>query len=355
MGKSTNIEWTRSDDGSPGNTWNPADGCSRASEGCRNCFIERQTPFRVAHRRFNGPQIGATTGVQLHPNRLMAPLRWRMPSRVFVCSMADLFHAEIPGEYIAQIFAVMALARQHTFQVLTKRHGRMRSLLRNSGFQQQVYEAWGRLETPKGRPAKEDWPSPEWPLPNVWLGVSTEDQKHADLRIPALFDTPAAVRFVSAEPLLGPLDIGDYVTYGGCGDCDCDHGCQGIGANLDWVIVGGESGPGSRPMHPDWARSLRDQCVTAEVPFFFKQWGDWVPESLSLHRDTAPAAFLSADGRTRLLVDGKPVEPPMAPNGDITIRKVGKKRGGRVLDRRIWEQFPVAPGIETSVGVRGRQ
>lgn len=309
----TSIEWTRSDDGSPGKTWSPADGCSRISEGCLNCYIERQTPFRIAHRKFESTHIGATTGVQLHPNRLTAPLTWRKPHRVFVCSMADLFHDAIPDQYIAQIFAVRALATKQTFQVLTKRHARMRSLLNNDQF---IRTVWNECDSLPQRYKHPD--ALTWPLPNVWAMVTAENQQLADLRIPYLRDTPAAIRGVSAEPLLSPIIMP----------------LKGI----DWVIAGGETGPGARPMRPQWVQSLRDQCLEADVAFFFKQWGDFepvlpdVPDNRCASKDylvTDTAFVRIAD------TDGQPPKEPFT-----TMRRVGKKRAGRVLDRRIWDQFP---------------
>lgn len=339
MGDKTRIEWADA-------TWSPVTGCTRVSDGCLNCYIERSTPIRVAGRKFDGEGIGSSLAVQLHPNRLDWPLRKRGGKKIFVCSQADLFHDKVPDEYIAEVFAVMACSfcwdkPTHTFQLLTKRHARMRSLLSSDEFRTKVARiAAGMSED--GDNIHDAIYFHYWPLPNVWLGVSAEDQKSADLRIPALLDTPAAVRWISAEPLLGPINLDDHLRYGGCGDCDCDHGCQGVGASIDWLVVGGESGAGARPMHPDWARSLRDQCVAAGVPFLFKQWGEWVPERLGLHGNNTPAAFLSTGGHVRPLINGKPAFPPMAPAGDMTVRRVGKKRAGRELDGRIWDQFPEA-------------
>ena len=277
MGK-TSIEWTEY-------TWNPMTGCDKVSPGCDNCYAET---FAERWRGTEGHYFENGFDVQLRPKMLELPLRWTRPRRIFVNSMSDLFHDLIPDDYIARVFAVMALAEQHTFQVLTKRHGRMRSLLRDREFQQQVYEAWGVLETPKNLPTMEDWEWPGWPLPNVWLGVSTENQQWADIRIPALLDTPAAVRWISAEPLLGPIDL--HKVKAACTSChgtgtgwgkvpdgrwmetDCGA-CEGSGCGLDWVVVGGESGPGARPMQWAWAISLRDQCAAAGVPFLFKQSG----------------------------------------------------------------------------------
>lgn len=334
MGEKTGIEWTDA-------TWSPVTGCTRVSDGCMNCYIERSTPIRVAGRKFDGEGIGSSLAVQLHPNRLDWPLRKRDGKKIFVCSQADLFHSDVPDEYIAKVFAVMALAPQHTFQVLTKRHGRMRALLSSERFPGLVYMAINAL-LEHGNPlrindiaimaALDGFARGQFKvLPNVWLGVSAEDQKYADLRIPALLDTPAAVRWISAEPLLGPINL--YTD-------PIEAASPFWGSQLDWVVVGGESGTGARPMHPDWARSLRDQCVAAGVPFLFKQWGEWVPERLGLHGCNAPAAFLSTDGQVRLLVDGKPAHAPFAPAGDMTIRRVGKKRAGRELDGRTWDQYP---------------
>lgn len=249
MSDKTGIEWTDA-------TWNPVTGCTKlspASPGCANCYAStfaerfRGTPGHYFERGFD---------VQLRPEKLDQPLRWRRPRRIFVNSMSDLFHDQVPDEYIAKVFAIMLLAQRHTFQVLTKRHGRMRALLNSHAFWTRVlYEALDP-ELPAGD--RDGLQLSLHYLPNVWLGVSTENQQWADIRIPALLDTPAAVRFISAEPLLGPIDL-DAIPV--------------RGPDLDWVIVGGESGPGARPMHPDWARGLRDQCNQTGVPFLFKQAG----------------------------------------------------------------------------------
>jgi protein gp37 len=227
---------------------------------------------------------------------------------VFVNSMSDLFHADVPDEFIARVWAVMAATPQHTYQVLTKRHGRMRSLLNRgtvgtAGFFDDVEQAMAEFThaEPSG-----------WPLPNVWLGCSVEDQKRADLRIPALLETPAAVRFLSCEPLLGPVslarpdgEVNQGFRGGRCGAAPGSCGDNTCRTGIDWVIAGGESGPGARPMHPDWARSLRDQCTAAGVPFFFKQWGEWV------HRKDS-----------------------------VELVRVGKKQAGRELDGRVWDEYP---------------
>lgn len=298
MSDKTAIEWTDA-------TWNPVTGCDRVSPGCDHCYAES-----IAHRFAGTKAYPDGFKVTLRPERLDQPLRWKRPRKVFVNSMSDLFHKDIPDEYIARVFAVMALAQQHTFQVLTKRHGRMRSLLNSDAFVDLFGEALYTFEHPTGEETAE--PISQWPLPNVWVGVSVEDQQRADLRIPALLATPAAVRFLSCEPLLGPVDLNASSFIGG----DWLKG-------LDWVIVGGESGPGARPMHPDWARSLRDQCTAARVPFLFKQWGEWVTEDQSPEDITLPATSWAHLG------DDQP-----------SVYKVGKKAAWRELDGRTWDQYP---------------
>lgn len=492
MGDKTSIEWTDA-------TWNPVTGCTRVSEGCRNCYMARTVP-----RQGQDPWT-----VVLHPDRLEQPLRWKKPRRIFVNSLSDLFHEDVPGEFLDQVFAIMALARDHTFQCLSKRPERMRAYLSNPDtpgrvaravdivevareiaamgepkiepvpgypgylvsdhgdvFSQEgsptcircgnpmpdgiarrlycgkkcrqldaYYKNTGRqTERQEGafrpmklmpgedghqrvmlycdgkatrelvhrlvltvfdRPPREgeqgchrngdptnnalpnirwgsqshNWndrkrhgiyrsyskltheqvaeirrraglknsaasigrhfgvsdtqirniirgdqwatePGVEWPLPNFWAGVSVENQATADARIPLLLQTPASVRFVSAEPLLDITDIRAYLAR--AVPFDPYHGNR-----IDWVIVGGESGPGARPMHPTWARSLRDQCVVAGVPYFFKQHGEY---------------------RERTEQDPKRLMDPWV--GDRFMTKVGKKAAGRVLDGRTWNEFP---------------
>ena len=257
MGK-TAIQWTDE-------TWNPITGCSKVSQGCKHCYAERLFPRVYRERKF--------TSIQCHEDRLMQPLHWRKPRRVFVNSMGDLFHEDVPVQFIMRVFAVMAQCPQHQFQILTKRPGRMQAILRGKYFPGKFWDAAmvaGDLSSPPTGIV--------YPLSNVWLGTSVEDQQTADERIPWLLETPATLRFVSYEPALGPVDFEAFF-------CTYDHNGESNGPRcnpdgspaLGWVIVGGESGPYARPMHPDWARSLRDQCVRAGVPFFFKQWGAYVP------------------------------------------------------------------------------
>lgn len=279
MSANTQIEWTD-------RTWNPVRGCSVVSPGCVNCYA-----MKFAHR-FNGPgkpyegltkQTKAgpqwTGQVRLVEDALLEPLKWRKPARVFVNSMSDLFHADVPDEFIVRAFAVMALAPRHTFQILTKRPSRMLEWMTSRGRAADVAIAVFRrfqVLAEADRNAREA--VAVWPLPNVWLGVSVEDQQRADERIPLLLQTPAAVRFISAEPLLGPVNLHPWLTgheQAGTPFDGAPHvgGCVAYTPPLDWVIVGGESGPGARRCDVAWVRSVVRQCREVSVPVFVKQLG----------------------------------------------------------------------------------
>ena len=309
---STKIEWTDE-------TWNPVRGCSIVSKGCTHCYAMRQ-----AHR-FSGPgqpYEGLTTmskggpvwtgKVRLVPELLDAPLRWTKPRRVFVNSMSDLFHEDVPHEFIARLFATMMEARQHTFQILTKRPERMLATMKQ--FVDENDEFGGELPD-------------DVPPRNVWLGVSVEDQASADERIALLLQTPAAVRWISAEPLLGPIPNMDVHLVvrryrDGRYYASEDGPDGGMLTRLHWIVAGGESGPRARPSHPDWFRSLRDQCAAAGVPFFFKQWGEWAPNCL-------------CDSRTAHR-DIKRPEP-----GKLgCMFHCGKRAAGRLLDGRTHDEYP---------------
>jgi protein gp37 len=218
MAERSAIEWTDA-------TWNPVTGCTKVSPGCKHCYAET---FAERWRGIPGHPYEQGFDLRLWPERLGLPLRWKSPRMIFVNSMSDLFHEEVPDEYIDRVFETMAAAPRHTFQVLTKRADRL--------------AAWHAE-----RPAVHG-------LNNVWLGVSVEDRRYGLPRIPSLRSVRAAVRFLSVEPLLE--DLGELPLAG-----------------IDWVIVGGESGPGARPMRREWVESIRDQCLATNVPFFFKQWG----------------------------------------------------------------------------------
>lgn len=320
----TKIEWAEE-------TWNPVTGCSPISEGCRNCYAERMSK-RLAGRC--GYPEYFPFWVTLHPDKLEQPLRWKKPRMIFVCSMGDLFHEDVPEIEIMRVFAVMADAQQHTYLVLTKRPERMKEVLTSPSIANDVW-----LMTNTG--ISED--KPIWPLPNVWLGVTAENQARADERIPVLLQIPAAVRFVSIEPMLGTVNLtliggdrfgwgrtdavnGLYYVRANPTECGCEWETQHIN-KLDWVICGGETGPGARPMHPDWVRSLRDQCKEAGVPFFFKSWGEWMPSY-----QTGATFELSRLKTDEVVMSG--------PGHGVVMKKVGKKAAGRLLDGQEWNQYP---------------
>lgn len=312
MGDKTGIQWTDA-------TWNPIRGCSRVSEGCRNCYAE------TVANRFKGPgqpyegliaKGGQWNGrITVVDSAMEQPLRWRKPRRIFVNSMSDLFHENVPYQVIDQVFAVMAMAlvNNHKFQILTKRPQRMLEYLNDNNLHGRIIDAAREMDNARGTWITEGYLVAYrklWPLPNVWLGVSVEDQKTADERIPLLLQTPAAVRWISAEPLIGPIDFsGMWVPH----ENPAMH--WNMLEALDWVVVGGESGANARPMHLYWARTLRDQCQSAGTPFFFKQWGEH-----------APNWFCDEDGKYN--------------GGPIWMDRMGKKRAGRLLDGREWNEYP---------------
>ena len=317
MGDKTGIQWTDA-------TWNPIRGCSRVSEGCRNCYAE------TVANRFKGPgqpyegliaKGGQWNGSITVVEHLMDwPLRKRKPMRIFVNSMSDLFHQNVPFDVIRRIMLQMAFANHHTYQVLTKRPARML----------EFFEWWG-TEAKRSFAAE---------MPHVWLGVSVEDQATADERIPLLLQTPAAVRWISAEPLLGKVTLPPLCDLSACGDhggSRCDNAtCHA--RVLDWVVVGGESGPHARPMHPEWARSLRDQCRDAGVPFFFKQWGEWADA------DNGPEDDFAYHGKHDCWVhfNGGYHTGKMGVDffNCYPMYRIGKKSAGRLLDGREWNEYP---------------
>lgn len=383
MSKS-NIEWTTE-------TWNPIVGCSVLSPGCTNCYA-----MKMAHRieamnleaesRGKGksaPQYDGTTRVVngkavwtgklalAGDNVLLAPLKRKKPTTYFVNSMSDLFHEDAPDQWIDRIFAVMALCPQHTFQVLTKRAERMR------GYMDRLYGAeasprgfvcppWSNLLNQVERRWMDADPSymadirplllrglqggrtlPNGPLPNVWLGVSTEDQKRADERIPHLLQTPAAVRFISAEPLLGHIAL-HALNLATPTPCDALRGVQCVPDDshdgfhnepmnkLDWVIVGGESGPDARPMHPEWVRTIRDWCQATGVSFFFKQWGEWRQRDC-VHVGREHAVFNPDGSLTMGVGAGTAVE---CLRTHVVMERMGKRRAGRLLDGITHDAMP---------------
>lgn len=334
MADTSAIEWTDA-------TWNVLTGCSLESPGCIGCYAMKLAGSRL---RNHPSRIGLTrptktgpvwTGeVRFNEMWLRQPLEWKRPREIFVCAHSDLFHPKVPQHVLDQIFAVMALAGHHTFQVLTKRHERMRTYFWDDGvggWKERVL-AWMEALKPS------DWwngnvlqarheLATNGVLPNVWLGVSAEDQKRATQRIPYLLSTPAAHRYVSCEPLIGEINLEDvFPDLPGTMNALTGEARHLLGerrqvAKLDWVIVGGESGPRARPMHVKWARKLRDQCDRAGVMFMFKQWGNWVPEGQYQHREIgAPQSHRFADG--------------------LLAYRMAKGQAGRRLDGHLHDDVP---------------
>ena len=348
MADKSNIEWTDA-------TWNPVVGCSIVSPGCTNCYamqmaarIESMSEARrpggtlgpMTHyygttKRVNGNAVWNGKVALAPDNILTAPLRWKRPRKIFVNSMGDLFHEAIPDEWIDRVFAVMALCPQHTFQVLTKRAERLRdyclALPSRSVAVAQAAVWLGVWDDPDGIAVTVN-DLIDRPLPNVWLGVSCERQHEWDERKEHLRNTPAAVHFASFEPLLGaviePRPMSDFI---------------------QWGIVGGESGPKARPMHPQWARDIQDQCEAAGVAFFMKQWGEWLPWSQfvyanNVHDDPEQTKFATREwGNNKWTDVGRPMWCDTA-DGNIDdqqcVARVGKKAAGRLLDGVEYNSFP---------------
>jgi len=331
-------------------TWNPVRGCTRVSAGCMNCYAESMAArFCGAGQPYEGtinPETKRWNGnIKLVPEHLQDPLRWKRPRMVFVNSMSDLFHESVPDEFIDQVFAVMALAKQHTFQVLTKRTERMLDYLRLSAVRDKwvrAGDAFAESMEPQryanlshiGDPGNKVSVFTQFPLPNVWLGISVENQEAADARIPLLLQTPAAVHWISVEPMLGAVSC--TVPFDGNRVDMLQREFPGH-PRIDWVVCGGESGPNARPIHPDWARSLRDQCAEAGVPFLFKQWGEWAPHQARAGGDEGGdlrrghVRYLQGDGREP---DGH------FRKGDAAVARIGKKAAGRLLDGVLHDGYP---------------
>lgn len=342
MADHSSIEWTDA-------TWNPITGCSVVSPGCTNCYAMRLAGTRLKHidsrkglTRDSKAGPVWTGEVRLNRQWLYQPFDWKKPRRIFVCAHGDLFAENVPDDWILDVFTVMAAADHHTYQVLTKRADRMREFLSRRDLLDDIYANW---YTFTGKPAEVY----SWPLHNVWCGVSAEDQKRADERVLDLLATPAKLRFVSAEPLLGRIDFGKIIraaTFAGKLHPD------GKTCPIGWMIVGGESGPGARPMHPDWVRQIRDDFTAAGVPFFFKQWGEYLPVGQSLPGcGKVHGATAVKPGRMKLHYGGTPQQAPKrayaergvefasTADGRLTFR-VGKKAAGRLLDGIEHSEFP---------------
>ncbi|MED5546090.1 MAG: phage Gp37/Gp68 family protein [Pseudomonadota bacterium] len=333
MADGTRIEWTEA-------TWNPITGCSIASPGCTNCYAMKLAGTRMKrHESRAGLTQDSKAGpvwtgeVRFNENWLDQPVRWKRGRMIFVCAHGDLFHESVPDAWIDRVFSVMANAPQHTFQVLTKRSGRMRRYL--TALPERIRD----MHCDPGL----DFSS--LPLPNVWLGVSVEDQARADERVADLRATPAAMRWLSCEPLLEEISFDP---------CELSA--------IDWIVVGGESGKGARPMHPDWVRSLRDQCAVAcGVPFFFKQWGDWAPicemsdEAIDAAYYPAPERRPDASRQCKVdqcvlhrnadRFDGRAMfnRPAFEQgSGAMTMMAIGKRKAGRAIDGLEHDEYPEA-------------
>lgn len=372
MGDNSKIEWTEA-------TWNPIVGCSVVSPGCTNCYAMKwagwrmednpRTPhYRGTTQKSKGGHVWTGKVALASHDTITAPIRWKRPRRIFVNSMGDLFHESVPDDWIDKVFAVMALSPQHTFQMLTKRAERMREYCSLPDRMFRI--AATSQEWPTFQDAIQHIPIFERTIsgkffPNVWLGVSAEDQQRADERIPALLETPAAIRFVSAEPLLGEIDLRGYIpvvwSHGAQRWCHPDdfHAFECTLSepagddeenqlpSLDWIIAGGESGPGARPMHPAWPRLIRNQCKAAGVPFFFKQWGEWLP----WEPEHGPC-WKAQNGRSEDSHVLFPTDFDNAHNWDdglsyiaqgvsqAAFQRVGKVRSGRLLDGSEWNGTP---------------
>jgi protein gp37 len=395
MATDTKIEWADK-------TWSPIIGCDRVSPGCHGCYAISQARIRTFNphpkisQAFAGTvdvidgRVDWTGQVNQLEDRLTQPLTWRKPAKIFVNSLSDLFHKNVDHDFIVKVFATMALTPQHTYQLLTKRHARMRTVLTDNctcgnghlpGFHFRSAMAWAVSKANPDRipgvpdDAEQRINATAWPLPNLHLGVSVEDQHWADIRIPALLDTPAAVRWISAEPLLGPIRLSaSWIPIPADFRTVQLADILGIARpeRLDWVVAGGESGPKARPAHPDWFRSLRDQCAAADVRFLFKQWGEWGPapfivrvcdpetgwqgtdEELAAAKVDSEARgathvhtgnWYDEDGERRYHlheIGHKPwsLERVGLPEGTAAIRRWGKKRAGRELDGRTHDAFP---------------
>jgi protein gp37 len=339
MADGSTIEWTDA-------TWQPITGCSIVSPGCTNCYAMKLAGGRLKrHPSRKGLTQDSKAGpvwtgeVRFNEQWLAQPLKWSKPRRIFVCAHGDLFAEKVPDEWIDRVFAVMALAPQHTFQVLTKRAGRMRDYITSrKAFKHRENIRWiGNVQIEKN---SHYGGTIRWPLPNVWLGVSVEDQARADERIPHLMAAPTAVRFLSCEPLLGPINLRGNINR------------EIYPHAISWVITGGESGPHARGAIREWYRSIRDQCQAAGVAYFHKQNGEFIDADEWLDglvcgiakngerwRPERPLSYCDAEwlaeslgwtGRFEHHSDGS------------TLIRVGKHAAGRLLDGKTWSEFPDA-------------
>lgn len=321
MSENSKISWTDA-------TWNPTLGCERESPGCAGCYAVKEVNRMagnpnpkissvnsgLVHKLGNG-KLDWTGEITTVPDRLQAPLRWKSPRRIFVNSLSDLFHPKVQDAFIDAVFATMAIASQHTYQILTKHPGRMAAYFsdlseRDMAIGQAVIDHFDVMFTGDPECVSDDFTYFALPLPNVWLGTSVENQEYADKRIPHLLRTPAAVRFLSCEPLLGPINLetltGRFTDDEAANTRIFERLIDGIG----WVIVGGESGPGARDFDIAWARIIQEQCKTAGVPYFLKQMG-----SNAIGKITSASESAVRLNGGRWLLDKKGADPNEWPEG----------------------------------------
>lgn len=339
MADNSRIEWTDA-------TWNPITGCSVISPGCKHCYAMKLAGGRLQHHPSRtGLTVDTDAGpvwtgeVRLNTQWLDQPIRWSRRRMIFVCAHGDLFHPSVPDAWIDTVFGVMWAclygrdgAPGHVFQVLTKRAERMREYLSVDRRQ-----AWARAAVQYGGGDDPDGlydqvALAECPHPRIWLGLSTENQATADERIPHLLQTPAAVRWISAEPLLEALNLAFWL--------DRLPAVVDGRPRLDWVVLGGESGRGARAMHPKWVQSLRDQCESADVPFLFKQWGEWLPMCQQERSDAFPEVV--ADRANGAPMSGYPAERVHQWSGSTESYRTGKHNSGRRLDGLLHDGYPMS-------------
>lgn len=358
MGENSKIEWTD-------HTFNPWRGCTKVSPGCANCYAEtlsKRNPWLL------GEWGNGKRRVQASEAMWGEPLRWARAAReagdgrrpkVFCASLGDWLDEEVHLEWLARLLSTIHATPELDWLLLTKRPQNwgvrvLAACLHMAGYQDGQMDRTPTAPEMPGGQMVWDWVKEGRPPHNVWVGTSVEDQPRADERIPLLLKIPARVRFLSCEPLLGALDLEAFLVRNAklrrCPEClyftnrlteeVCPNDGRMLGEDLaiDWVICGGESGPGARPMHPDWARGLRDQCVEAKVPFFFKQWGEWAPCDLG-NCEAKEHRFLGLDG-----VDQTAWTIDRHTEATAHLVKVGKKAAGRLLDGRTWDEVPVLTG-----------
>lgn len=346
MADKSGIEWTDA-------TWNPLAGCTPVSEGCRHCYAASmairlegmgQVKYKGTAKKASDGRAVFTGKINLDIASLQKPLEWKTPRRIFVNSMSDLFHENVPDDYISAVFSTMRAAHWHTFQVLTKRPERMAT--------------WTKA-----------YYGDTVPLPNVWLGTSVENQEAADTRVHHLLRAPATIRFLSCEPLLGRVRLPRYLMHP-VAMCDCHRsrykmegyptlepdftkhmGCPECGkpyttiTGIHWVIAGGESGHKARPLHPDWIRELRDHCQATGTAFHFKQWGEWLPVAAPHQNYKGKRLLIHTDGTIKEASLAEMIWAEVIGSyGEWQLlEKQGKHKAGRLLDGRTWDEFPVVP------------